>query len=155
MVAPANGFANLWPARITFAIGGLLTGAIGVAIMPWRLLSDYGTYIFGWLVGYSALLGPVAGIFIADYWLVRKARLSLPDLYRADGIYGRWNGKALAALAAGVAAALIGLVVPGLRVLYDYAWFVGFGVAFVLYTALMRGTPVLDLSGVPDAEERV
>src|SRR3954451_10976711 len=58
VVAPANGFANLWPARITFALGGLLTGAIGVAIQPWRLLSDYGTYIFGWLIGYSALLGP-------------------------------------------------------------------------------------------------
>jgi nucleobase:cation symporter-1, NCS1 family len=151
VVAPANGFANLWPSRITFAIGGLLTGVIGIAIQPWRLLSDYGTYIFGWLVGYSGLLGPVAGIFIADYWLVRKASLSLADLYRADGIYGRFNGKALLALAAGVAAALIGLAVPGLRVLYDYAWFVGFGVAFALYAVLMRGTPVVDLRRVPEA----
>jgi NCS1 family nucleobase:cation symporter-1 len=149
VVAPANGFANLWPARITFAIGGLITGVIGVAIMPWRLLSDYGTYIFGWLVGYSGLLGPIAGIFIADYWLIRKASLSLPDLYRADGIYGRWNAKALLALAAGVIVALVGLVVPALRVLYDYAWFVGFGVAFALYSALMRGTPVVDLDRVP------
>lgn len=155
VVAPANGFANLWPSRITFATGGLLTGVIGIAIQPWRLLSDYGTYIFGWLVGYSGLLGPVAGIFIADYWLVRKARLSLADLYRADGIYGRVNGKALSALAAGVAAALIGLVVPGLRALYDYAWFVGFGVAFALYAVLMRGTPVVDLSGVPGIEARL
>jgi NCS1 family nucleobase:cation symporter-1 len=80
---------------------------------------------------------------------VRKASLSLPDLYKADGIYGRWNPKALLALAAGVSLALIGLVVPSLRVLYDYAWFVGFGVAFVLYWALMRGTPVVDLSRVP------
>ncbi|MFP5286654.1 MAG: cytosine permease, partial [Thermoanaerobaculia bacterium] len=148
VVAPANGFANLWPARITFAIGGLITGVIGVAIMPWRLLSDYGTYIFGWLVGYSGLLGPIAGIFIADYWLVRRTNLSLPDLYREDGLYGRWNWKALVALAAGVAVALIGLVVPGLRVLYDYAWFVGFAVAFLLYWALMRGTPQVDLSRV-------
>jgi NCS1 family nucleobase:cation symporter-1 len=150
VVAPANGFANLWPARVSFAIGGLLTGIIGIVIMPWRLLSDYGTYIFGWLVGYSGFLGPIAGIFIADYWVVRKARLSLPDLYSADGIYGRWNWKALAALAAGVIVALIGLVVPALRVLYDYAWFVGFGVAFVLYALLMRGTPLVDLSEVPE-----
>ncbi len=150
VVAPANGFANLWPARITFAIGGLITGVIGVAIMPWRLLSDYGTYIFGWLVGYSGLLGPIAGIFIADYWLIRKTNLSLPDLYKADGIYGRWNPKALVALAAGVAIALIGLVVPSLRVLYDYAWFVGFAVAFVLYWALMRGTPQVDLSRITE-----
>jgi nucleobase:cation symporter-1, NCS1 family len=152
VVAPANGFANLWPARITFAIGGLLTGILGIAIMPWRLLSDYGTYIFGWLVGYSGFLGPIAGIFIADYWLVRKARLSLPDLYDRYGMYGRWNAKAMLALIAGVAAALIGLVVPGLRVLYDYSWFVGFGVAFALYWLLMRGTAVIDLSGVPDSD---
>ena len=149
VVGPANDFANLWPSRITFAIGGVLTGILGIVIMPWRLLSDYGTYIFGWLVGYSSFLGPIAGIFIADYWLIRKARLSLADLYMSDGIYGRWNWKALVSLIAGVTAALIGLVVPGLRVLYDYAWFVGFAVAFVLYWALMRGTPVVDLSGVP------
>ncbi len=149
VVAPANGFANLWPARVSFALGGVITGVIGVAIMPWRLLSDFGTYIFGWLVGYSGLLGPIAGIFIADYWLVRRANLSLADLYAADGLYGRWNGKALVALAAGVAVALIGLVVPSLRWLYDYAWFVGFAVAFALYAALMRGTPVVDLSAVP------
>jgi NCS1 family nucleobase:cation symporter-1 len=150
VVGPANDFANLWPSRITFAIGGVLTGIVGIAIMPWRLLSDYGTYIFGWLVGYSSFLGPIAGIFIADYWLIRKARLSLPDLYSSDGIYGRWNPKALAALAAGVAMALVGLVVPALRVLYDYAWFVGFGVAFALYWALMRGTPLVDLDSVQD-----
>lgn len=160
VVAPANGFANLWPRRINFAIGGLITGVIGIVIMPWKLLSDYGTYIFGWLVGYSGFLGPIAGIFIADYWVVRKARLSLADLYSSNGIYGRWNPRALVALAAGVLVALIGspaairfLGAPaGLRVLYDYAWFVGFGVAFGAYAALMRGTPVLDLAAVPEAE---
>jgi NCS1 family nucleobase:cation symporter-1 len=151
VVAPANSFANLWPSRVTFAIGGLITGVLGIAIMPWRLLSDYGTYIFGWLVGYSGFLGPIAGIFIADYWLVRKTNLSLADLYRSDGIYGRWNPKALLALAAGVAVALIGLVVPALRPLYDYSWFVGFGVAFALYALLMRGTPQVRLEDVPEA----
>jgi NCS1 family nucleobase:cation symporter-1 len=150
VVAPANGFANLWPSRVSFVLGGLLTGIIGIAIMPWRLLSDYGTFIFGWLVGYSGFLGPIAGIFIADYWLVRKASLSLADLYASDGIYGRWNGKALVALAAGVAVALVGLVVPALRPLYDYSWFVGFGVSFGLYAILMRGTPLVDLSKVPE-----
>ncbi|MFL6196536.1 MAG: NCS1 family nucleobase:cation symporter-1 [Thermoanaerobaculia bacterium] len=148
VVGPANDFANLWPSRITFAIGGILTGILGIVIMPWRLLSDYGTYIFGWLVGYSSFLGPIAGIFIADYWLIRKGRLSLADLYDSDGIYGRWNWKAIVALIAGVAVALIGLVVPALRVLYDYAWFVGFGVAFGLYCLLMRGTRTVDLSAV-------
>lgn len=150
VVAPANSFANLWPSRVTFAIGGLITGILGIAIMPWRLLSDYGTYIFGWLVGYSGFLGPIAGIFIADYWLIRKTRLSLADLYTTEGIYGRWNPKALVALVAGVAVALIGLVVPALRPLYDYSWFVGFGVAFALYALLMKGTPQVRLEDVPE-----
>ena len=152
VVAPANGFANLWPEKITFAIGGLITGIIGIAIMPWKLLSDFGTYIFGWLIGYSSFLGPIAGIFIADYWIVRKGRLSLPDLYSVEGIYGKWNMKAIGSLAAGAGAALVGLLVPELRMLYDYAWFVGFFVAFGLYSVLMRGTPLVDLDDVPAIE---
>ena len=73
VVAPANGFANLWPAKITFARGGILTGIIGIAIMPWKLLENADRYI-GWLIAYSGFLGPIAGIFIADYWLVRRAQ---------------------------------------------------------------------------------
>jgi len=153
VVAPANGFANLWPSKINFARGGILTGLIGIAIMPWKLLENADRYI-GWLIAYSGFLGPIAGIFIADYWVVRKARLSLADLYAADGIYGRFNARAVAALVAGVVVALVGLVVPALRPLYDYAWFVGFGVAFGLYVALMRGTPVLDLGRTSAGDRR-
>jgi NCS1 family nucleobase:cation symporter-1 len=80
--------------------------------------------------------------------VVRRGRLSLADLYARDGIYGRFNPGAVAALVAGVGAALVGLVVPALRPLYDYAWFVGFGVAFAVYLPLMRGTPRLDLERV-------
>lgn len=147
VVAPANSFANLWPARIDFARGGILTGLIGIAIMPWKLLESGDRYL-GWLITYSAFLGPIAGIFIADYWIVRRGRLLLPELYRPDGLYGRWNARALLALAAGIATALIGLVVPAARVLYDYAWFAGFGVAFALYAWLMRGAPQVDLNEV-------
>ena len=135
VVAPANGFANLWPSKIDFARGGVITGIIGIAIMPWKLLENADRYI-GWLIAYSGFLGPIAGIFIADYWVVRKARLSLPDLYSLDGIYGTWNVKALIALAIGVAVALVGLFVPALRILYDYAWFAGFGTAFVAYIVM-------------------
>ena len=136
VVPPANAFANLWPRRISFVTGGLITGVIGIVMMPWKLLSDFEAYIFGWLVGYSALLGPVAGILIVDYWIVRKRQLNVRDLYVDGGEYPRVNGRAMVALAAGVGVALIGLVVPALRVLYDYAWFVGFGVAAVLYLLL-------------------
>ncbi len=148
VVAPANGFANLWPSKVSFAVGGLVTGVIGILIQPWRLLADYGTFIFGWLVGYSGLLGPIAGIFIADYWVVRKTNLSLADLYTDGGLYPRWSWKALISLAAGVGLALVGLFVPTLRVLYDYSWFVGFGVAFGVYCLMMRRTPVLRLDEV-------
>jgi NCS1 family nucleobase:cation symporter-1 len=92
------------------------------------------------------------GIFIADYWVVRKGRLALAELYSGEGLYGLWNHRALVALAAGVVAALVGRVVLPLRWIYDYAWFAGFGVAFVVYALLMRGTPVVDLSQVPPAE---
>ncbi len=151
VVAPANGFANLWPEKITFARGGIITGVIGILIMPWKLLENADRYI-GWLIAYSGFLGPIAGIFIADYWLVRRAKLALPELYRREGLYGRVNYRAIAALAAGIAAALVGLLVPALRVLYDYAWFVGFFVAFAVHALLMRGTPELDLRDVPPVE---
>jgi NCS1 family nucleobase:cation symporter-1 len=152
VVAPANGFANLWPEKITFAVGGVITGIIGIVIMPWRLLENADTYISGWLIPYSGLLGPIAAIFIADYWVVRKGRLSLPDLYATEGIYGKWNWKAIASLAMGVFVALIGKFVPSLEFLFNQAWFVGFFVAFGLYIVLMRGTPLVDLDDVPAIE---
>jgi NCS1 family nucleobase:cation symporter-1 len=157
VVAPANGFANLWPQKMTFARGGIVTGLIGILMMPWKLLEDYGTYIFGWLVGYSGFLGPIAGIFVVDYFFVRRRNLSLDDLYRRGGLYEYSNGvnwKAIAALAAGVAAAFIGLAIRELRFLYDYAWFVGFGVAAVVYSVAMAGTPRLDLESVPILDAR-
>ena len=100
-------------------------------------------YIFGWLVGYSGLLGPIAGTMIADYFLVRKCSLNLDDLYRRNGEYeyaSGYNWKAIVSLALGVAAALLGLAIPTLRFLYDYAWFVGFGVSALSYVVLMGGS---------------
>ena len=110
-------------------------------MMPWKLLSDYGAYIFGWLVGYSGFLGPIAGVLICDYFLIRKGKLEVRELYLRNGTYefnNGYNPKAILALVLGVIVALIGLVVPDLRVLYDYAWFIGFAVAFVSYYILMR-----------------
>ena len=109
--------------------------------MPWKLLSDFSSYIFGWLVGYSGLLGPIAGIMITDYFLVRGRQLDVQDLYRRGGQYEYSNGvnwKAIFALAAGIVLALIGLVLPPVRWLYDYAWFVGFAVSGIVYLVLMR-----------------
>jgi nucleobase:cation symporter-1, NCS1 family len=146
VVSPSNDFSNLRPSLISFRTGGLITGVVGIAMMPWKLLSSFSSYIFGWLVGCSALLGPIAGIMIFDYYLVRNRRLDVADLYRHGGAYEYWRGfnpAALLALLAGVAVALIGLAVPAIHWLYDYAWFVGFFVSGGLYVLSMRrGAPM-------------
>jgi nucleobase:cation symporter-1, NCS1 family len=141
VVSPSNDFANLSPQRISFRTGGMITGVIGVLMMPWKLLSDLSAYVFGWLVGYSGLLGPSAGVMIADYFIVRHSELNVEDLYRRNGIYEYRNGinrRAVAALGIGIGVALIGLIVPPLKFLYDYAWFVGFAVSAAIYVALMK-----------------
>jgi NCS1 family nucleobase:cation symporter-1 len=141
VVSPANDFANAFPKIISFRTGGLITGIIGILMMPWKLLADPSGYIFGWLVGYSGGLGSIAGVLIADYWIVRRRKLNLPDLYRRGGEYAGWNLRAVAATLLGCFFAWIGLIIPTLRPLYDYGWFVGFGVAFVVHWALMKFAP--------------
>ena len=141
VVSPSNDFSNLNPKLISFRTGGMITGVIGVMMMPWKLMADYGSYVTGWLIGYSGLLGPIAGVMIADYFIVRKSTLNIDDLYRRGGEYEYSNGinyRAVAALFAGIAVALLGTVVPALRWLYDYAWFVGFLVSGVFYVGSMR-----------------
>jgi nucleobase:cation symporter-1, NCS1 family len=141
VVSPANDFSNLSPRRISFRTGGLLTCFVGIAMQPWKLMANYGSYIFGWLVGYSGFLGPIAGVLICDYFIIRKKILFVEELYQRNGLYqyrGGFHWQALAALAAGVAVAFVGLIVPPLRVLYNYAWFVGFIVSFLVYFAMMR-----------------
>ena len=143
VVSPANDFANLSPKHINFVKGGLITAFMGIVMMPWKLLSDYSSYIFGWLIGYSSFLGPIAGILICDYFILRKRILASKDLYDPAGIYKYKNGfniKAVYALLAGVIIALIGLVIPEVGFLYDYAWFVGFAVSFVVYWIIMKNS---------------
>jgi nucleobase:cation symporter-1, NCS1 family len=154
VVAPANDFSNVAPRRIGYVAGGLITAVIGVLIMPWKLYSDAGAYIFTWLIGYSSLMGAIGGILIADYWIIRGRRLAVIDLFRTDGSYayrGGFNVRALAALVLAVLPVVPGFLraatTPGGRVeapifldhLYTYAWFVTFALSFALYLALMRG----------------
>ena len=147
VVSPANDFANLAPRHISFKTGGLITGLLGIAIMPWKLLSSAEVYIFKWLIGYSALLGPIAGIMIVDYWLIRKTELDVPDLYRPTGRYGGTNPIAMAALFLGVLPNVPGFckatgLIEGPPTLFDdlyvYAWFTGFLLAGAIYFLGMR-----------------
>jgi len=149
VVGPANDFANLRPKLISFRMGGLITGVIGILIQPWRLLENAAVYIDKWLIGYSLLLGACGGVLIADYFLIRRTRLDLAGLYRRAGPYwyvGGCNPIAFIALAAGIFpclpgfAAAVGLIKVGTiwSRLYDYAWFVSFGISLVSYWLLMK-----------------
>ncbi|GAB3103265.1 NCS1 family nucleobase:cation symporter-1 [Aestuariicella hydrocarbonica] len=151
VVAPANGFSNLAPSLISFRTGGFITAVLGIAIMPWKLMETAGAYLFVWLVGYSSLLGPIAGILIADYFLVRKCILELESLYQRTGPYEYsrgWNVMALVAFVISVMPNIPGFLVAGGIIetapaffidLYQYAWFIGAFLGGGLYYLLMRG----------------
>jgi NCS1 family nucleobase:cation symporter-1 len=155
VVSPANDFSNLAPRLISFKNGGVLTGIIGILMFPWKLYADPSGYIFTWLIGYSALLGPIGGIMIADYFIYRKRQLDVNDLYQPNGRYRYTGGFSLVAIAALVLAVLPNIpgflvtikvlrqawVAPIYLSIYRYAWFVGFALAFVLYLAGRKIAP--------------
>jgi NCS1 family nucleobase:cation symporter-1 len=152
VVSPSYDFSNAWPKRISFRTGGIITGIIGVLIMPWQLLADPNQYIWTWLGTYGGATGPIAGVLIADYWWVRRKNLKLADLYRSDGVYGYakgWNWIAVVSLLIGIFIAIGGAysqtdlkpfpangIIPFLKPFYDYSWAVGLAVAFVIYGGL-------------------
>lgn len=153
VVSPSNDFSNLDPKRISYVTGGLITAIIGILMMPWQLMSSMGAYIFTWLIGYSGLMGAIGGIMICDYWVLRKQKLDLASLFKTDGIYSYSNGfnwRAIIALVVAVAPVVYGFIraatTPDGKVdnpnffdtLYTYAWFVTFGIAFVVYYLLMK-----------------
>ncbi|MBI3948958.1 MAG: NCS1 family nucleobase:cation symporter-1 [Acidobacteria bacterium] len=155
VVAPATGFSNLNPKRISFLTGSLVAAVIGILMMPWKLMASAEAYIFRWLIGYSSLMGALGGILICDYWLIRRQQLSLKELFEVDGQYrytNGWNWRALAALLLAVIPVLPGALRYGLGdpeaiaqapnvcdKIYTYAWFVTFAISFVVYWRLMKG----------------
>ncbi len=156
MVGPAYDFSALSPGRISYRAGGYITAGIALAMMPWKILEKTDNYIFIWLTGYSALLGPIAGILIVDYYFIRKTELAVDHLYRDDGIYAYrngWNTAAIVAFVAGVLPNIPGFmnaafpeafpdVGAGFKTLYTYAWFVGIAIAAVVYGLMMKGGAV-------------
>jgi len=137
VIAPANAFSNLFPKKINFKTGGLITGIIGILICPWWLLDE----ISGILIFISGLLGPVLGVLLADYFWVRKQKLELNELYKTNGIYAYrsgFNPAAIISLVTGISLALIGFWIDSLNFLYSFSWFTGFAVSFFLYYFLMQ-----------------
>jgi nucleobase:cation symporter-1, NCS1 family len=164
VVSPSNDFSNLSPKRISYVTGGLITAVVGIMMMPWKLYSDAAAYIFTWLLGYSSLMGALGGILIADYWIIRKQRLAVDDLFRVHGQYTYANGinpRAIIALVVSIAPVVPGFIravtTPGGTVgnpnffdrLYSYAWFVTFALSFVIYWLLMRRDGVGQASTTP------
>lgn len=155
IVSPANDFSNLSPKHVSFRAGGMIAAVLGILILPWKLVALPDGYIFTWLIGYGALLGPIAGVMIADYHVVRRRKLDLDGLYQPDGPYRFTNGFGIAALLAVFVAVLpnlpgflaqtkviAGSSVPDLLLAsYRQAWFVGFALAFVLYLMFRRISP--------------
>ncbi len=149
VVSPANGFTNLAPTRISFRTGGIITCLIGILMMPWKLYNDLGGYIFTWLIGYSALLGPIAGIMLCDYFIIRRTRLNVEALYDPKGEYAGVNWRAVVALVVAVLPNLPGFInavagaskpfAPIFDQLYGYAWFIGLALGALCYGVLMAG----------------
>ncbi|NHZ39885.1 NCS1 family nucleobase:cation symporter-1 ['Massilia aquatica' Holochova et al. 2020] len=162
LVGPAYDFSSLAPRHITYRTGGYITAGIALVMMPWKILESTEGYIFTWLIGYSALLGPIAGIMIIDYYFIRKTELHIPSLYRDDGAYSYGNGWNVAAVVAFVVGVLPNIpgflnaafpasfpgVGPVFKTLYTYAWFVGIAISAVVYGVMMKGKAVPALATV-------
>jgi NCS1 family nucleobase:cation symporter-1 len=162
VVSPSYDFSNVWPSKISFRTGGLITGVIGILIQPWNLLASPELYIFTWLGFYGGATGAIAGVLIAHYWLIHRANLNLRDLYKANGIYrymSGWNWTAVVALAVGAFIALGGAysaldangnptgpfppegLIPILKPVYDYSWMAGLFVALAVFFVLDKVIP--------------
>ncbi len=168
VVSPSYDFSNAAPKVISFRIGGLITGVLGVVIMPWKLISDPNIYIFAWLQFYGGVLAAVAGVLIAGYWVRYRTRLDLADLYLEGGRYWfstGWNWKALVATVVGAVIAVGGAyggpfpadgVIPFLKGVYDYSWLVGLVAGFAVYWALsITRTSAEPVTPAPQAEGEV
>ncbi len=156
LVGPAYDFSALSPRRISYKIGGCITAGIAILMMPWKVLESTQGYIFTWLIGYSALLGPVAGILIVDYYLIRRTELNVDDLYADNGRYtyaSGWNWVAIIAFVLGVLPNVPGFLNAAFpqsfpdvgdffKGVYTYAWFIGLGIAATVYRIGMNGKMV-------------
>lgn len=152
VVAPANALVNFSPSWFTFKRGTLLTAILGIICQPWRLVQSTESFIYTWLIGYSALLGPIGGIILVDYFILKGRVLDIDALYSGSPhgqywYYEGYNISALASLLAGMApvipgflhtVGLLNMSSPFFLVLYNSSWFVSFFTAGLVYWVLSR-----------------
>jgi nucleobase:cation symporter-1, NCS1 family len=147
VVSPTNDFQNVAPKLINQTKGVVLTGAIGILLMGWELLKKMEWLVSevsveslysNWLIGYSSLLGPIAGIMIVDYFVIRRQTLDLAGLYRDDGPYAAWNFAGFAAFLVPVALTIAAIATGRIQWFYDYGWFTGSLLGGLIYYLLAR-----------------
>jgi nucleobase:cation symporter-1, NCS1 family len=142
IVSPTNDFQNIAPKYINQTKGVLLTGLVGIVLMSWELLKKLGWIVSdvniesmysNWLLGYSSLLGPIAGIMIVDYFLIKKQNLNLVDLYKDGGTYPAFNIGGFIAFFIPVAMTILALTTDILPWFYQYGWFTGSITGGIIY----------------------
>jgi NCS1 family nucleobase:cation symporter-1 len=147
-VSPALDFSNAWPRRISFRTGGLLTAVLALLVMPWKLYANpvAVNYFIG---GVGALMGPLLGIMLVDYYLVRRGAVDVHALYseNPEGPYFYNSGfskRSLICLVVSGVAALAVAYLPALSSLAHFSWPIGLVVGGALCYALNRSEqPVL------------
>ena len=151
-VAPIYALANLFPRKLNFKRAGLVSAVIGLVILPWNVYNNP-TVIVYFLGGLGAILGPLFGVIMADYWLIRKTRVNVPALYSEspDGEYhfrGGFNMRAIWALIPAAIIAVIIAVVPTFHAVAGFSWFIGAGLGLVFYLVVAdRTMPINEVDG--------
>ncbi|MFE7108122.1 NCS1 family nucleobase:cation symporter-1 [Streptomyces sp. NPDC057575] len=151
-VAPIYALVNLFPQRLNFRRAGMVSAVVGLVILPWNLYNSP-VVVNYFLGGLGALLGPLFGVIMADYWLLRKARVNVPDLYTdaAQGDYHYrhgFNPRAVWAFVPSAAIAVVVALVPLFSSVAGFSWFVGAILAAVLYAAIAdRSMQTRDVDG--------
>ena len=147
IVSPTNVFQNVAPKYINENKGVILTGVIGILIMAWELLKKLGwlesevsldSLYSNWLLGYSSLLGPIAGIMIVDYFLIKGQQYNLLALYQDNAGYPAWNLAGMTAFLVPVGLTLIAITTGELSWFYNYGWFTGSILGGLIYYFLAR-----------------
>ena len=146
IVSPTNDFQNIAPKLINRTTAVILTGLVGLALMAHELLKKLGllvsdvsleTVYSNWLLGYSSLLGPIAGIMVVDYFIIRQQKLDLEGLY-LDGVYPAWNWNGFIAFGVPVVLTLLSLGSSAFSWFYDNGWFTGSLLGAAIYYGLSR-----------------
>ncbi|MGN7381617.1 NCS1 family nucleobase:cation symporter-1 [Paenibacillus sp. SAFN-117] len=144
---------NLYPAKLNFRRSCLIAIIIGALSAPWLWYDSFDS--IGEVMGaIGATMGPVTGIMLVDFYLIRRQNYNVDAFYVRDGLYAYrqgWNIRALIAMAIGVLVAFLGLIFPSLDYLYSYNWFLGVGFGGVIYYVLMRSS----IAKSPDQAERI